>query len=101
MVPLCSNSVSQTHSEPKLDHKQKHAGDFSHPSYLLYQQEEISVADIDVLVGFNTVNIQEQARYHHLKEVSPSQIPSKYFTDWSLPFLMQLCLDSIFYFAND
>lgn len=51
------------------------------PSHLLYQQEEISAADTDVLVGFNTVNIQEQARYHHLQEVSTSQISDKCFTD--------------------
>lgn len=57
---------------------------------------------IDVLVGFNIVNIQEQAGYQHLQEVSTSQIPDKYFTDLSLPFLMQVCLGfNFFYFAND
>lgn len=44
-----SKSVSETHSEPKLDHKQKHAGDFSPPSYMTYQQEEISAADTQML----------------------------------------------------
>lgn len=98
MVPLCINS------HQSLSHKLTQSLSWITNKNMLgisliplicfikkkkFQQQTL----IDILVGFNTVNIQEQPNYHHQQEVSPSRIPDKCFTD--------CVVDSNLYFAND